>query len=72
MARSQELIEKAKELAEKIKEVRELASQNDYGMEIEHGQIRFEDWLSSSCYGEGGEGFTVDEDDNHVWEESSC
>ncbi|AFN39494.1 hypothetical protein [Aeromonas phage AS-yj] len=75
MSRSNELVEKAKQLAVLLKEVRDLAGQHDYGVELDtdSDEIVFNDWLSSSCYGEGGEGFTVSVDaEPSYWEESSC
>lgn len=72
MARSDELIQKAKELQLLLKEVDALATAHDYGMEIRSdNSIEFDDWLSSSCYGEGDEAFNI-ESDGSVWMSSSC
>lgn len=73
MARSDELVQKAKELQVMLKEVNELAAAHDYGMQIDvdNNSIEFEDWLSSSCYGEGDEAFNI-ESNGSVWMSSSC
>lgn len=72
MARSDELVQKAKELHKLLVEVDALARGHDYGMEVRSdGSIEFDDWLSSSCYGEGDEAFNI-ESDGSVWMSSSC
>lgn len=73
MSRSIELQEKAKELAKLFGEVKELAASNDYGLQFDtyDGSIEFEDWLSSSCFGEGDDGFGVNPDGT-IWQSSSC
>lgn len=73
MARSQELIEKAVALHKLYNEVKELAKENDYGVDFDDydGSANFNDWLSSACYGEGDESFGINPDGS-VWESSSC
>ncbi|AAQ81382.1 hypothetical protein PHG31p62 [Aeromonas phage 31] len=72
MARSDVLVEKAKELQKLLIEVNDLASENNYGVQINSdNSIEFDDWLSSSCYGEGDEAFNI-ESDGSVWMSSSC
>lgn len=71
MARSNELVEKAVQLQKLLVEVEALATEHDYGMEINGNEVDFDDWLSSSCYGEGSESFGVNADGS-VWMESSC
>lgn len=64
--------EVAKEITGKLGELRSLAEDAQFGMEFEYESIKFNDWLSSDCYGEGnGETFFVGEDGT-TWEESSC
>lgn len=73
MSRSTELMEKAVQLQKLLVEVKDLASDNDYGIQIDtySNTLDFEDWLSSSCYGEGDEGFGVS-GDGTLWQSSSC
>ncbi|UOX40448.1 hypothetical protein OBDJBBDK_00124 [Aeromonas phage AhFM11] len=71
MARSDELVQKAKELQKLLAEVDALAAEHDYGMEINGNEVDFNDWLSSSCYGEGSEAFGIHADGS-VWMESNC
>ncbi len=71
MARSNELVEKAVELQKLLAEVDALATEHNYGMEINGHEVDFSDWLSSSCYGEGSEAFGVHADGS-VWMESNC
>lgn len=64
--------EKAKEILKMVRELEEMASNNDFGVDICSDQINFSDWLSSDCYGEGNsEEFGVGADGN-VWHASSC
>lgn len=64
---------KAVEAAKVIQELQELAHQNDFGFEITYsGEMTFEDWQSSDCFGEGNsETFGVYADGS-VWVTSSC
>ncbi|WJZ28010.1 hypothetical protein NCTGTJJY_CDS0131 [Serratia phage 92A1] len=73
MSRSVELQTKAQALADLFIEVKALAEENNYGMEFDtyDGTIDFNDWLSSSCYGEGDEAFGVGPK-GQVWHSSSC
>lgn len=72
MARSEILVNKAKELQLLLKEVNDLAAEHDYGIQVnDDSSIEFKDWLSSSCYGEGDEAFNI-EADGSVWMSSSC
>ncbi len=73
MSRSNELMEKAAALSKLFNEVAELAKDNDYGMEFDtsDGTMEFNDWLSSSCFGEGDDGFGVNSDGS-IWQSSSC
>ncbi|YP_010844016.1 hypothetical protein PP427_gp160 [Salmonella phage KM16] len=73
MSRSNELMEKAAALSKLFNEVVELAKDNDYGLEFDtsDGTMEFNDWLSSSCYGEGDDGFGVNADGS-IWQSSSC
>lgn len=73
MSRSNELTEKASQLTKLFGEIKELAAQNSYGVSIDEddGTLTFEDWDSSSCFGEGDEGFGTNSDGS-IWESSSC
>lgn len=72
MSRSTELENKAKELSKLIAEVSAIAATNNYGLEIDSsGEIEFKDWLSSSCFGEGDDGFGVSSTGS-IWYSSSC
>ena len=73
MSRSETLMQKASELTKLFNEVKELADKNQYGVDFdtEDGTLNFDDWLSSSCYGEGDEGFGTNQDGS-IWESSSC
>lgn len=71
MARSIELVEKSVQLQKLLVEVEALATEHDYGMEINGNEVDFSDWLSSSCFGEGSEAFGVNSDGS-VWMESNC
>lgn len=73
MSRSIELEKKATEFTKLFKEIEDLAREHDYGVDISTfaGTLTFDDWLSSSCYGEGGEGFGTNEDGS-IWYESGC
>lgn len=73
MSRSNELMEKASALTKLFAEVKELATENHYGVDIDigDGTLTFDDWLSSSCYGEGDDGFGT-APDGTVWQSSSC
>lgn len=64
---------KAVEAAKVIQELQELARQNDFGLDIScDGEMTFEDWQSSDCFGEGNsETFGVYADGS-VWVTSSC
>lgn len=67
-----EMEQKAKDILKLVKELEEMASANDFGVEIYSDQISFQDWLSSDCYGEGNsEEFGVGADGN-TWHSSSC
>lgn len=66
------MIAKAKELQSLLKDLEKLAEENDYGIDMDcPDMIKFEDWQSSSCYGEADDSFSVDRDGN-VWESSFC
>lgn len=68
----EEMTEKAKEILKLVNQLEEMASENDFGMDIYSDQITFSDWLSSDCFGEGNsEEFGVASDGN-VWHSSSC
>ena len=78
MSRSNELMEKAVQLQKLLTEVRGLASENDYALKINGSEfnddafeLEFDDWMSSSCYGEGDDGFGVYENGT-LWQSSSC
>lgn len=73
MSRSNELMEKAAALTKLFNEVAGLATENDYGLKFDtsDGTMEFNDWLSSSCYGEGDDGFGVNADGS-IWQSSSC
>lgn len=73
MSRSVELEVKAKILADLFVEVKELAETHSYGInfDTDDGTIEFEDWRSSSCYGEGDDGFSV-APKGKIWHSSSC
>lgn len=64
---------KAVEAAKVIKELQDLAAANNFGCEMDYeGNLTFEDWQSSDCYGEGNsETFGVHADGS-VWMTSSC
>lgn len=64
---------KAVEAAKVIQDLQELARQNDFGFEITYsGEMTFEDWQSSDCFGEGNsETFGVYADGS-VWVTSGC
>ena len=68
-----ELQEKAVEAQKIIRELEELARENDFGFEMNYGgEMTFEDWQSSDCYGEGNsETFGVNTDGS-VWVTSGC
>lgn len=65
--------EKALEAQKIIKELHALAEANDFGLDIScDGEMTFEDWQSSDCFGEGNsETFGVYADGS-VWVTSSC
>ena len=71
MRNTTELESKAKEIQSLMKDLAELASKEDYGVRFEDDYVVFDDWLSSACYGEGDDGFKVDEDGD-VWYSSGC
>lgn len=73
MSRSNELMEKAAALTKLFNEVAGLATENDYCLKFytSDGTMEFNDWLSSSCYGEGDDGFGVNADGS-IWQSSSC
>ena len=64
---------KAVEAQKTIRELEELARENDFGFAITlNGEMTFEDWQSSDCFGEGNsETFGVYADGS-VWVTSSC
>lgn len=64
---------KAVEAQKTIRELEELARENDFGFAITlSGEMTFEDWQSSDCFGEGNsETFGVYADGS-VWVTSSC
>lgn len=64
---------KAVEAQKTIRELEELARENDFGFAITlSGEMIFEDWQSSDCFGEGNsETFGVYADGS-VWVTSSC
>lgn len=68
-----ELQEKAVEAQKVIRELEELARENDFGFIVNlGGDMVFEDWQSSDCYGEGNsETFGVNPDGS-VWLTSGC
>lgn len=68
-----ELQEKAVEAQKVICELEELARENDFGFTVNlGGEMVFEDWQSSDCYGEGNsETFGVNPDGS-VWLTSGC
>lgn len=68
-----ELQEKAVEAQKVIRELEELARENDFGFIVSlGGEMVFEDWQSSDCFGEGNsETFGVNPDGS-VWLTSSC
>ncbi len=68
-----ELQTKAVEAQKIIRELEELARENDFGFIRNYsGEMTFEDWQSSDCYGEGNsETFGVYADGS-VWVTSSC
>lgn len=68
----EEMTEKAKEILKLTQELEEMASANDFGVNMYSDQISFDDWLSSDCFGEGNsEEFGVARD-GAVWYSSSC
>ncbi|QPI13993.1 hypothetical protein MYO4S_00242 [Serratia phage 4S] len=73
MSRSNELMQKAVELQKLLVEVKNLAEEHNYGIQIDtySNTLDFDDWMSSSCYGEGDEGFGVSADGS-LWQSSSC
>lgn len=64
---------KAVEAQKTIRELEELARENDFGFAITFsGEMTFEDWQASDCFGEGNsETFGVYADGS-VWVTSSC
>lgn len=67
------LMAKAVEAHKVIRELEELARDNDFGFTLNYdGDMIFEDWQSSDCFGEGNsETFGVNQDGS-VWVTSSC
>lgn len=67
------LTAKAVEAAKIIRELQDMAQANDFGFEMNYGgEMTFEDWQSSDCFGEGNsETFRVHLDGS-VWLTSSC
>lgn len=68
-----ELQAKAVEAQKIIRELEVLARENDFGFEMNYsGEMTFEDWQSSDCFGEGNsETFGVNADGS-VWLTSGC
>lgn len=69
----EEIKAKAVEAQKIIRELEELARDNDFGFEMTYsGEMTFEDWQSSDCFGEGNsETFGISSDGN-VWVTSGC
>lgn len=69
----EEIKAKAVEAQKIIRELEELARDNDFGFEMTYsGEMTFEDWQSSDCFGEGNsETFGVNADGS-VWLTSGC
>lgn len=68
-----ELQEKALETQKVIKELEELARENGFGLELnEYGDLTFNDWHSSDCYGEGNSDTFGVNSDGSVWVTSGC
>lgn len=53
-----------------VDELTKEAEDAGFGLSLENDAICFEDWQSSSCYGEGDDGFVVNS--QGVWHSSSC
>ena len=69
-----ELEKAALELAALYKKVKDMASAQDFGIELDDydGEVRLEDWLNSSCYGEEAGRTFVAHPDGKIWYPSSC
>lgn len=69
-----ELEKAALELAALYKKVKDMASAQDFGVELDDydGEVRLEDWLNSSCYGEEAGRTFVAQADGKIWYPSSC
>lgn len=68
-------IEKAAlELAALYKKVKDAAYVLDFRVELDpdDGEVRLEDWLNSSCYGEEAGRTFVANADGTIWYPSSC
>lgn len=67
------LISKAIEAQKVIRELEQLAKDSDFGFEMAYdGEMTFQDWQSSDCYGEGNsETFGV-YPDGSIWMTSGC
>lgn len=66
----EELTEKAQAIMALVNELTKEAEDAGFGLSLENDAICFEDWQSSSCYGEGDGGFVVNS--QGVWHSSSC
>ena len=66
----EELTEKAQAIMVLVDELTKEAEDAGFGLSLENDAICFEDWQSSSCYGEGDDGFVVNS--QGVWHSSSC
>ncbi len=69
-----ELEKAALELAALYKKVKDMAFAQDFGVELDDydGEVRLEDWLNSSCYGEEAGRTFVARADGKIWYPSSC
>lgn len=67
------LAEKALEASKVIRELGDLARENGFGLELnEYGDLTFNDWHSSDCYGEGNSDTFGVNSDGTIWVTSSC
>lgn len=64
----EELTEKAQTIMALVDELTKEAEDAGFGLSLEDDAICFEDWQSSSCYGD--DGFVVNS--QGVWHSSSC
>lgn len=69
-----ELEKAALELAALYKKVKDMAYDQDFGFELDDydGEVHFEDWLNSSCYGEDPGRTFAARPDGKIWYPSSC